>query len=126
MKRLWLGVGLLLVLFVLGFLTASGMQQIHDPVSQDLHHAAQAALDEDWQAAEDLSEQAQAAWDRYWRITAALADHEPMEEIDSLFAELKVYARKQEAEHFAACCANLSTLTRAMGEAHTINWWNLL
>ncbi|MBO5953893.1 MAG: DUF4363 family protein [Oscillospiraceae bacterium] len=126
MRRLWLGVGLLLALLVLGVYTASGMQQIHSPVSKDLHRAAQAALDENWQEAEEFSKQAQSAWSRYWRITAAVADHEPMEEIDSLFAELKIYVREQEAEHFAACCANLSTLTRAMGEAHTINWWNLL
>ena len=126
MRRLWLGIGLLLAFFALGVFTAAGMQRIHEPVAEDLHRAAQAALDEHWQAAEECSKRAQSAWDGYWRMTAAVADHEPMEQIDSLFAELKIYAQEREAEHFAACCANLSTLTRAMGEAHTINWWNLL
>ena len=126
MKRLWLGVGLLLLLAVLGFLTAWGMQRIHEPVSNTLSLAGQAALEEDWERAVDLSAQAYQRWKRYRKLTAAAADHEPMEAIDSLFCELEVYGKEREAEHFAACCANLRILTRAMGEAHEVSWWNLL
>ena len=126
MKRLWFGVGLLLLLAALGFLTAWGMLWIHEPVSDTLSNAGQAALEEDWERALDLSAQAYQRWKHYRKLTAAVADHEPMEGIDSLFCELEVYGKEQEAEHFAACCANLCVLNRAVGEAHEVNWWNLL
>ena len=126
MKRLWLGVVLLAAMLVLGILTAIGMTRLHDPISEELSRASQAALDDRWEEADALWHHAEKQWRRSWPLTASVADHEPMENIDALFAELRVYAREKEAEHFAACCANLSMLTEAMGEAHAINWWNLL
>lgn len=126
MKRLWVGVGLLLILLGVGIFTAVAMRCAHEPVSRQLSQAAQAALAEDWGKAEKLSKAAKEQWQQHWRDTASVADHEPMEEIDSLFAELEVYLEQKEAVHFAACCQSLSTLTKAVGEAHTINWWNLM
>lgn len=126
MKRLWVGAGLLLFLLVIGVFTAVSMREVHRPVSELLDQASQAALAENWAEAESLSAKAQAQWQKHWRATASVADHEPMEEIDSLFAELKIYLQSREDVHFAACCQNLSTLTMAVGEAHTINWWNLM
>lgn len=126
MKRLWIGAVLLLVLLGVGIGTALGMEYIHEPVSRDLEQAAQAAQQGDWQQAELLYRRAKDSWERSWRLTATVADHTPMENIDSLFAELEVYAQEQEDVHFAACCAQLSRQTRAVGEAHSMNWWNLL
>ena len=126
MKRLWVGVGMLLVLMGIGVVTAASMRCVHEPVSKLLSQASQAALAEDWEQAEKLSDHAKEQWQQHWHATAALADHEPMEQIDSLFAELAVYLQTKEDVHFAACCQNLSTLTRAVGEAHAINWWNLM
>lgn len=126
MKRLWVGIGLLLLLMGVGVFTAGAMKNVHTPVSQLLEQASEAALDEDWESAERLSSDAQRQWQKHWRATAAVADHEPMEEIDSLFAEITVYLRSREDVHFAASCQNLSRLVKAVGEAHTINWWNLM
>lgn len=126
MKRFWVGVGLLAVLMGIGVITAVSMRYVHAPVAELLSRASRAALTEDWEKAEALSKEAMEQWQQHWHATAALADHEPMEEIDSLFAELEVYLETKEDVHFAACCRNLSTLAKAVGEAHTINWWNLM
>lgn len=126
MKHLHLGVALLAAMLFLGIVTAIKMDRIHEPISQDLAQASQAALEDRWEEADRLWKRAVGRWRGNWPLTASVADHEPMEEIDGLFAELRIYAKQREAEHFAACCANLSTLTKAMGEAHAINWWNLL
>ena len=126
MKRLWVGVGLLLFLLGIGVFTAVSMRRVHAPVSELLAQASQAAMEEDWESAASLSGEAESKWQNHWRATASVADHEPMEEIDSLFAELKVYLQTREDVHFAACCQNLSKLTKAVGEAHAINWWNLM
>lgn len=126
MRRLWVGVGLLLSLLGTGVAAAAAMRYAHKPVSELLSQASQEALAGNWEQAEKLSDHAKEQWQQHWHATAALADHEPMEEIDSLFAELTVYLQTKEDVHFAACCQNLGTLTKAVGEAHAINWWNLM
>ncbi len=126
MKRMWIGVGLLVLFCVLGIFTAIGMKNIHDPIAQALLRASDAAMQENWEQAAVHFHAAQTKWERSRGLTATVADHVPMEEIDSLFSELAIYLQAQESPHFSATCAHLSALTRAMGEAHTINWWNLL
>jgi hypothetical protein len=49
-----------------------------------------------------------------------------MEEIDSQFAQLNVYAGAGERLSFAAICAQLASALEAMGDAHALNWWNLM
>ena len=126
MKRTWFGAGLLGVLLVLSLLTAWWMDRCHSPVAGDLQQAAEAAMAEDWERAETLCDRAAQSWERCRKITAVFADHGPMEEIDSLFAELKIYTDAREQVHFAATCAQLSRQVDAMGEAHGLMWWNIL
>jgi len=126
MKRMWIGVGLLVVFCVAGIVTAVGMRNIHDPISQALLRASDAALQENWEQAALHFHAAKGKWEHSRRLTATVADQMPMDEIDSLFAELAIYLQTQESPHFSATCFQLAALTRAMGEAHGINWWNLL
>lgn len=126
MKRLWLGAGILAALLVACLAVTWGMDRIHDPISRDLEQAGRAAMEEDWEVAEAHADSARARWEKYWEATAAAADHGPMDDMDRLFAQLPVYAGKREAVHFAACCAELSRLAEAMGEAHSLGWWDFL
>lgn len=126
MKRLWIGVGLLVIFLALGIFTTVTMARIHDPISEKLKQAEEAALDQDWPHAASLAREARGQWLRHRNVTASLADHSPMEEIDGLFDELDVYLQEKELVHFAACCAQLSARVQAIGEAHSISWWNLL
>ena len=50
----------------------------------------------------------------------------PMDDVDTLFAEMQVYAQAEEIPHFAACCGQLSRLVLAMAQAHSPTWWNFL
>ena len=126
MRRFWFGVGLLLALLLIGFWTQAGMDAIHTPISEALDRAAQAAQDGDWESALALAAQAKGEWDARWHVTAATADHAPMDEVDMLLGALEVYAGERQTLHFAACCAQLSQLIQAVADAHALNWWNLL
>lgn len=126
MKRIWIGIGLLAALLVLGIWTAEVMEDSQLPCAKDLRRASELALEEDWSQAEALTKRARDKWEKRWRITAALADHEPMDEIDSIFAELKVYAAVRDEVAYSGTCAQLAELMEAMGAAHSFNWWNLL
>ena len=60
------------------------------------------------------------------KTTAAVVDHEPMEEVESLFAQLDVYLKARDPVAYCACCASLEVFARAIGESHSVSWWSLL
>lgn len=126
MKRLLLGILILGVLLVGGILICRALDGIHTPIVADLQRASAAALAEDWASAQDLLEHASIRWDHFHRITAAFADHTPMDEVDNLFRELQIYGRIQELPHFAALCTHAEECIRAILESHRLSWWNLL
>lgn len=126
MKRCWFGFGLLVGLLILGLLVTGAMTRNHEAVAARLDLAAAAAAAEDWAGAEEQLRAARQKWERDWHFSAAFADHEPMEDIDGLFAQSEIYLRSRNPEALAATCAQLARMTAAMGEAHAFNWWNLL
>lgn len=126
MKRCWLGVGILLVLLLLSLWVTAVMGDIHEPISFSMKAAGEAALAEDWETAEALATDARTIWYQNRPFTASVADHAPMDEIDTLFARLTVAARNGDAAEFADLCARLSVLLHAMAEGHQALWWNVL
>ena len=126
MKRFWIGIALLAVMLGSGIWITIAANRVHGRISDTLSFASQAALKGDWDTAQGKTLEAMAKWERCRKATAAIADHEPMEEIDSLFSQLEVLLQLREAASFSALCARVSVLVRAVGEAHDISWWNLL
>lgn len=126
MGRLWIGIGLLIVLLALTIGISVGMDAIHQPIAEKLEKAGEAALEGTWDKADRLWREAQEEWETHWAISAAVADHSPMDDVDRLYAQLEVFSRERETVHFAATCMELSQLTQAMGDAHSPDWWNLL
>ena len=126
MKRSWIGIGLLAALLALGIWTAGVMEASHLPGEEKLQRAAWLALDGQWPQAEALTKQARKKWEGAWKFSAALSDHEPMDQIDGLFAELEVYAQTRDAVAYSGTCAHLAELLEAIGSAHSLYWWNLL
>ena len=126
MKHFWAGIGLLAVLLALGLWTSHTMEDVHTPIADSLKLAAEKALSGDAAGGVEDARKAQIQWERYRHATASVADHEPMEEADSLFAQLDSFIAAADMTRFAACCARLSELVRAISEAHTLSWWNLL
>lgn len=126
MNRLWLGVAILLLVLAAGLGVAWGLTAAQGPISEALTQAAALAQEDQWQEAAALSEEAQGRWERFWHLSASVADHGPMEEIDALFSELAVCREEADTQEFALRCARLSRLVRAMSDAHRLSWWNLL
>ena len=126
MRRFWLGAALLVIFLVLGLWVTKSMNDVHDPIAALLEEASVAALSDDLPRGIALGTAAKDKWESYRKATATVADHTPLEEIDKLFAEMEVYGQEEELPHFAACCKQLSTLVRSMGEAHSLTWWSLL
>ena len=126
MKRCRFGAGLLILLLILGAASAWAMGTGSDPVVRLARQAEAAALEEDWAAALARVAEAEELWERHFAFWATLSDHEPMEQINGLFAQLAVYARCRDAVNFGAVCALIAETVEAMGEAHSLKWRNLL
>lgn len=126
MKRGWIGLGLLGMLLTVGLLVTGFMGRVHKDVSRELEEAARAAGTGNWAEAAEDARDAYEDWQEHWHFSAAFADHEPMEEIDSEFAQLWPYLEARDSVAFRALCRALARQVEAIGDAHGLNWWNLL
>ncbi len=126
MRRFWLGIGILVLFLALGIWVTRAMDDVHQQISTLLDRSAALVLEADPTEGLVLAEEAHTLWQSHWHGTAAVADHAPMDEIDGLFAQLDILGRSGRYADFAANCARIATLVAAVGEAHSLSWWNLL
>lgn len=126
MRRFWIGIVLLTLLLALSILTSLLMPRLHAPIYRQLDAVSQAAQEKDWERCRSLTEDAYHGWLRCRRFTASVADHAPMEAIDSGFAQTLAFLEQGEWAEFAAACASLARSVQAMAESHSMLWWNFL
>lgn len=125
-KRFWGGVAILAVLFTLGLWVAKSMETTHETIAHHLEQAAREALAGDTKQGQHTLQKAQELWRQRLFLTAAVADHGPMEEIDSILSQLESFAAAGDGISFAAWCSRAARLVEAIGEAHKLTWQNLL
>lgn len=126
MSRIYLGIGILLLLLALCIVFSLWVPRTHMAISRQLEQAVRFAQQDDWLQASRFVQQAAQSWKQAHDLTTMVADHEPADEIDSLFAQLEVYAAQQDAVGFGATAAQLSSLTAALGNSQSFSLWNLL
>ena len=125
MNRFWLGVGLLVLFLVAGIWSTVFLDTVHEPISETLEQATEQIIAGDLDEGIRLSQQARQKWRSCWGVTALVIDHDPVEQIDALFAQMEVCGKAGFEEEFAAACASASALIRAVSNAHGFTWWNL-
>ena len=125
MKKLWAGIGILAVLLAMGIGAAAAMGHFHRDLGAQLEQAAE-LCQTDWKTANTLAGSARQSWQQHRHWVAALADHEPLEEISSLFSQLSLCQKNADAEEFAVVCLRISGLCDMLSESHNPYWWNLL
>lgn len=126
MRRLWIGVGLLAVMLAGALLLAEITERSHAPAAKALREASSFAEAGKWQQARGSAGEAQSLWKKKWHLTASFTDHEPMDEIDALFAELQVYGDAGNTLSFRAVCGRLEELLESLSMEHRITLWNFL
>ena len=126
MKRLWIGIAFLALLLAGGFGISIGMNNLQKDISQQLTAACQTALTGDLKQAAIQATAAKEVWEQYRNLVATVTDHEPMEDMDTLFAQLPIYYETDSPLNFAAVCSDLSLLIQAIGENQALKWWGVL
>lgn len=119
MNRVVIGVALLAALLAASLFSAWQMGNIQQPIADRMEEASRQSLRGESAAAETAA-RAEAAWHSSRVFTAALADHQPMEDIEGLFARLHAYETEDKSE-YAALCAEIARRIRAVAEAQALN-----
>lgn len=96
------------------------------PLTQKMDAAAAAAAAEDWETASALSNRAKAEWEQIRNRIAAVADQDPLEEMDSLFSQLELMEGLQATNEFVSLCCQIARLAEAFSDSQSIQWWSLL
>ncbi len=126
MRHLWFGAGLLALLLVISICLGSTLERTHHMPANDLEKASEAALSLDWDLASALYIRARKHWDRHRDLSAALVNHSSLDQIDSSFAQLKIYAIQHDTTSFCATCGQLAQQLRSLPQSYSFSWWNLL
>lgn len=126
MTRLWIGVGILILLFAMGVGFLWGSQTFFRCFQQNMEEASMLALNNQWSEALEKANQSRTAWNQQRRFWSAFTDHEPIEEVQNLFSQLDVYEKARLEVDFATVCNHLAHLAEAIDEAHNLKWWTLL
>ena len=126
MKQLIASVTLLALILASGIFLEKQMENTHHPQADCLDRASQSAAAGNWEQAEALMTQARKGWEESRDLTAALAHHDPLNSIDTRFAELAIYADTRDEGEFRAACAALAHSLRSIPKSHGLHWWNLL
>ena len=121
MSRFRIGVGLLIVLLVVCVFSQLRMDAIQKPIAAEVARAEACAAAGNWPGAEASAAQARSAWEKHRTFVAALADHQPLEDIECLFAMLEAYGQQQDETEFRAACQDLSRRILAVKEAQEFN-----
>ena len=121
MTRFRIGASLLAVLLALCVWSQLRMSAIQRPIAGTVSRAESYAAREEWTQASAALLTAQSAWEEHRTLLAALADHQPLEDIECLFARLKSYAQEQDKGEFRAACQELNRRILAVKEAQEFN-----
>ena len=125
MKRIWFGAALLILMLALGLLSSAIMERTWQAQSENLNCAASLAAEGDWAGARQLQDEAQTEWERKQLLVAALCRHEPIDQIDGLFAQLEIFSEARRAVSFGSTCVYLSQQLDSLGQSHSFNLKNL-
>lgn len=117
MARFQVGIILLVLLFAVGGAAGCAMERVQGPIAQALDQAEELALAGDRAGAESAIAAARKWWRESRKFCSALADHQPLEDIECLFAQLN---SGMEDADCASVCADLSRRVRAVAEAHSV------
>ncbi len=126
MGRFLFGIGLLAALLGTGIWVGAAENAVCVPVAALLEQATEETVSGDMEKGAVLARQALQCWQQHRNATAAVVDHGPMDEVESLFAQMEQFALAGKEAQFAATCARLTQLVRAIGEANGLAWWSFL
>ena len=122
MKRCYLGAAVLLGILILGFFTSRWMQRHYN----DLENRMEEAMWEDPETLMALAEEIRQDWSRGQLLTAVLADHQHLEEVEAAFSQLGPAAARRDQAEYTRLCLEIAHIFQLLAEEQQLNLKNLL
>lgn len=126
MNRLWIGIVILFLLLGLGVGLVWGSGAFFGSLAREMEACGAAALAENWVLASEKATQCRNKWETYAHFWASFTDHAPIEQVQLLFSQLKLYENQRLPVEFAVCCRSLAREAEAIEESHSLAWWSIL
>ena len=123
MKHLYLGLGILVVLLILGLLGLFLLTRNLEQAALSLDQAYAQAMKGRDQEARETALYARSQWERLYGLTASLVDHGPLDEVNRAFAELEA---QEDSQELAKTCRVLSCLVRGIARREKPLYYNIL
>ena len=108
MKKLWLAVLTLALIFLLTLINAAVIQRRTDILLEGLRRAETAALSGDWEAAQDFTRKAQAQWQKDSGYFYLVLRHSDTDAVQTGFQEALALLGQKETVEYAAANARLT------------------
>lgn len=123
MKHLYLGLGILVVLLILGLLGLFLLTHNLEQAALALDQAYAQAMKGRNQEAREAALYARSRWESLYGLTASLVDHGPLDEVNRAFAELE---SQEDPKELAKNCRVLSCLVRGIARREKPLYYNIL
>lgn len=126
MKRLYIALAILVVVFAATLYNAYFLNQLTTDVTTLLDRAESRAQAEDWQSAAKLTTQANELWDSHTLYLHIFLRHNNIDEVETGFCEVWEYLQEEEHADYAAANARLIGAVSMLYEAEQFSIKNIL
>lgn len=126
MKRLWIALGILAVIFAATLYNAHFLNHFTDTLTDLLEQAEAQAEARDWAAARALTEEARAFWDGHALYLHVLLRHSDTDDVEIGFREVGEYLEIGEQGEYSAANARLIMEIGLLYEAEQLSLKNVL
>lgn len=126
MKRLWISLAILLVIFAGALGNIYYVARISNCLVTGLNHAEACAEAGNWPQAQIFTRQAQAQWDRYCPYLYMTQCHGTTDEINTGFREVLECIQWQTVPEYSAANGVLIAEVEHLAEMEDLTWENLL
>lgn len=127
MRRLWLSVGILIVLFCLTLYNTHYLDSYTKEMTALLKQAEICAADGDWDAAADKTEAALDRWRGHETYLHMVLQHRDTDEVLLSFQEVQqLICHQEDGGEYSAANARLITQIGLLYEMEQLNWKNLI
>lgn len=125
MRQLWISVGILAVMVALLSWNVVKVDQLTQPMLEDLSQAASAARAEDWTSTHALTQQIQDRWKTGMHHLRFVQMHDAIDEVTLLLREAQGYLQDQKTGEYLSVLGKLTGRLEAIQEQERVSAENL-
>lgn len=126
MKRLYIALVILAVVFSATLYNAYFLNQLTSDITALLDRAESRAKAEDWQSAAKLTEQANDLWEDHTLYLHIFLRHSNIDDVETSLCEVWEYLRAEDRSNYAASNARLIAVISMIYEAEQFSIKNIL